>query len=72
VFYVRTGAGDVLAAHETPAPPPQPDGSRTIAVDEPGSAGERKRLWAATLSADGVPSSLAGPWTLRWPPEEPP
>ena len=65
---LRTDAGAVLAPQESPLPPPAADGWRTVIVTEPGNDGDVKRLWAATLSRDRVPSALAGPWTLRWPP----
>ena len=65
---LRTDAGALLAPRESPLPPPDADGWRTVIVTEPGNDGDVKRLWAATLSVDGVPSALAGPWTLRWPP----
>ena len=65
---LRTDAGAVLAPRESPLPPPDADGWRTVIVTEPGNDGDVKRLWAATMSRDGVPSALAGPWTLRWPP----
>jgi hypothetical protein len=65
---LRTDAGAVLVPGSSPVPPPGADGWRTVVVTEPGQAGDVKRLWAAALSVDGVPSALAGPWTLRWPP----
>ena len=64
---LRTDGGAVLAPREAQLPPPDADGWRTVIVTETGNDGDVKRLWAATLSIDGVPSALAGPWTLRWP-----
>jgi hypothetical protein len=65
---LRTDAGAVLAPRESALPPPDNDGWRSVVVTEPGNDGDVKRVWAATLSIDGVPSAIAGPWTLRWPP----
>ena len=45
-----------------------PDGSRTVVVTVAADPGDRTRVWLATLSADGVPSAVAGPYTVFAPP----
>ena len=40
------------------------DGTRHLAVTVPGPPGGRTRVWLATLTRDGVPSGVAGPYTV--------
>jgi hypothetical protein len=40
------------------------NGSEEVAVTVSSAPGDRTRVWLATLTADGVPSPLAGPYTL--------
>jgi hypothetical protein len=41
------------------------DGTRHVKVEVPVADGGRTRLWLATLTADGIPSAVAGPYTLH-------
>jgi hypothetical protein len=43
-------------------------GNRTVRVSVAGGAGERLRAWACSVTVDGVPSVLAGPWPVHMPP----
>lgn len=43
------------------------DGTREVTLTVPGGPGERTRVWLATLTHDGIPSPLAGPYTLMVP-----
>jgi hypothetical protein len=43
------------------------DGVRSLQMSFSAGAGERVRVWACSLSRDGVPSRLAGPWGLAMP-----
>jgi hypothetical protein len=43
------------------------DGTREVALTVPGGPGERTRVWLATLTLDGIPSPLAGPYTVTVP-----
>ena len=36
-------------------------------VPVPGDSGDRVRLWLATLTADGIPSTVAGPYSFVHP-----
>ena len=40
------------------------DGTRQVAVDVPGGPGARTRVWLASLTRDGIPSPVAGPYTV--------
>jgi hypothetical protein len=40
---------------------------RRVTLDLPGDPGQRLRVWACTLTRDGIPSLPAGPWTLAMP-----
>jgi hypothetical protein len=44
------------------------DGARQAALDFSADPGQRLRVWAYTLTRDGIPSLPAGPWTLAIPP----
>lgn len=48
----------------------EPDGDRALTLTVPGGPGARTRVWLATLSRDGVPSALAGPYTILLPPPD--
>jgi hypothetical protein len=43
------------------------DGTREVSLTVPGGPGERTRVWLATLTHDGIPSPLAGPYTVTVP-----
>lgn len=47
--------------------PPEVDG-RPLVVTPAGAPGERVQVWSATLTGDGIPSSLGGPWRVTFPP----
>jgi hypothetical protein len=40
------------------------DGSRRVRLTVPVATGARTRVWLASLTRDGIPSPLAGPWTV--------
>jgi hypothetical protein len=42
-----------------------------VLVAVPGNPGDRARLWLATLTADGIPSPVAGPYSFVHPVEVP-
>jgi hypothetical protein len=44
------------------------DDFRNVQLTIGGSPGERLQVWACSVSRDGVPSILAGPWGLAMPP----
>ena len=43
------------------------DGLSRLALDFTADAGQLLRVWACSLTRDGVPSVIAGPWTLAIP-----
>jgi hypothetical protein len=67
-FWLRAPDGDLLAptavALDDPAVSVDPDGTRAVTLTVPGGPGERTRVWLATVTHDGIPSPLAGPYTL--------
>jgi hypothetical protein len=70
-LWLRAPGGDLLAptaiALDGPTVVVAADGSREIMLTVPGGPGERTRVWLATLTRDGIPSPLAGPYTLIQP-----
>lgn len=43
------------------------DGFRHITLNFNAGAGERIRIWTCTLTRDGIPSAIGGPWSLAMP-----
>lgn len=70
-LWLRAPDGSLLAptaiALDDPAVTIDPDGTREASLTVPGGPGERTRVWLATLTHDGIPSPLAGPYTLIMP-----
>jgi hypothetical protein len=70
-LWLRAPAGESLSptafALDDPAVSIDADGFREVTVLVPGGPGERTRVWLATLTHDGIPSSLAGPYTVMAP-----
>jgi hypothetical protein len=70
-LWLREPGGDLLSptAHplDDPAVVVGPDGTRELLVDVPGGPGARTRIWLATLTRDGIPSAVAGPYTVFLP-----
>jgi hypothetical protein len=70
-LWLRAPDGDLIAPTATaldgPAVVVAADGSREATLTVPGGPGERTRVWLATLTRDGIPSPLAGPYTLLQP-----
>ncbi len=66
--HLRAPGGAVLepASHDV-AGLPEVDGRRRLTMVPAGSPGEQVQVWAATLTRDGVPSALAGPWSVVFP-----
>jgi hypothetical protein len=48
------------------------DGDWSVALFFSGPSGTRLRVWACSLTSDGIPSALAGPWSLVFPLLPPP
>jgi hypothetical protein len=44
-----------------------PEGFQNVVLTFPVAAGERVRVWACTMTRDGVPSLLGGPWSVAMP-----
>jgi hypothetical protein len=70
-LWLRAPDSDMLApiaiALDEPTVVVVADGSREVELTVPGGPGERTRVWLATLTRDGIPSPLAGPYTLLQP-----
>lgn len=70
-LWLRAPDGGLLAptaiALDDPAVVVGADGTREVTLTVPGGPGERTRVWLATLTHDGIPSPLAGPYTLMVP-----
>lgn len=70
-LWLREPGGDLLSpiAHalDDPAVVVEADGTRELVVDVPGGPGARTRIWLATLTRDGIPSAVAGPYTVFLP-----
>ncbi len=43
------------------------DGTRRLSLSLSGSPGGRVRVWSCTLTRDGIPSLLGGPWSIAFP-----
>jgi hypothetical protein len=71
--HLRAPGGDLLdlAPHEVEGLPVE-DGRRRLELAPAGDPGQQIQVWAATLTRDGVPSALAGPWSVAFPPPDPP
>jgi hypothetical protein len=70
-LWLRAPDGELLApaaiALDGPDAVVDADGSREVTLTVPGGPGERTRVWLATLTADGIPSAVAGPYTVLEP-----
>jgi hypothetical protein len=70
-LWLRAPDGDLIAPTATALDGPMvvvaADGSREIVLTVPGGPGARTRVWLATLTSDGIPSPVAGPYTLLQP-----
>ena len=60
----RRHLAPTAVALDDPAVSVDPDGTRAVTLTVPGGPGERTRVWLATVTHDGIPSPLAGPYTL--------
>jgi len=67
-LWLREPGGALLAptasALDVPAVVVEPDGTRELILNVPGAPGARTRVWLATLTRDGMPSRVAGPYTV--------
>lgn len=67
-LWLRAPDGELLAPTalelDEPAVVVAADGSREVVLTVPIGPGERTRVWLATLTHDGIPSPLAGPYTV--------
>jgi hypothetical protein len=70
-LWLRAPNGDLISPTATPLEGAgasiDADGTRELTLTVPGGPGDRTRVWLATLTHDGVPSALAGPYTLMVP-----
>lgn len=70
-LWLRTPDGELLApttvALDGPGVVVAADGSRELVLTVPGGPGDRTRVWLATLTRDGIPSRLAGPYSVLRP-----
>ena len=70
-LWLRVPDGGLLAptpfALDDPAVVVGADGTREIALTVPGGPGDRTRVWLTTLTHDGIPSPLVGPYTVTVP-----
>ena len=68
-FWLRAPDGDLLAPTADRARRSgggrRPRRHPRVTLTVPGGPGERTRVWLATLTHDGIPSPLAGPYTIR-------
>jgi hypothetical protein len=63
-LFLRSPEGALLSPTAIVLDEPPAEGGRTVLVPVPGDPGDRTRIWLATLTADGVPSPVAGPYSL--------
>ena len=61
-LYLRAPDGALLAPTAGAVQP-----GEDITVTVPGAPGDRTRIWLATLTIDGIPSAVAGPYTILLP-----
>jgi hypothetical protein len=61
-LFLRAPDGGLLTPTATGIQPGQ-----EVAIAVPGDPGDRTRVWLATLTLDGIPSALAGPYTVVLP-----
>ena len=70
-LWLRAPDGGLLAptaiALDDPAAVPAAAGGVELPVTIPGGPGDRTRIWLATLTRDGIPSRLTGPYTVLLP-----
>ena len=69
--WLRAPDGELLVPTAIPLDGPAvvvtADGAREVPVTVPGDPGDRTRVWIATLTRDGIPSPVAGPYTVFLP-----
>ena len=66
-LFLRSPEGAMLTPTAIALDDPPADGARTMLVPVPGDPGDRTRIWLATLTADGIPSPVAGPYSFVHP-----
>ena len=66
-LFLRSPDGTMLSPIAIELDEPPADHDRTVLVPVPGAPGDRTRVWLATLTADGIPSPVAGPYSLVHP-----
>ena len=66
-LFLRSPEGAMLVPAAIALDDPPADGARTMLVPVPGDPGDRTRIWLATLTADGIPSPVAGPYSFVHP-----
>jgi hypothetical protein len=70
-LFLRSPEGALLVPTAIALDGPPAEEARTVLVAVPGNPGDRARLWLATLTADGIPSPVAGPYSFVHPVEVP-
>ena len=66
-LFLRSPEGALLVPTAIALDGPPAEEARTVLVAVPGNPGDRTRLWLATLTADGIPSPIAGPYSFVHP-----
>jgi hypothetical protein len=66
-LFLRSPSGVMLSPTAISLGAPTSADARIVLVPVAGSAGDRTRIWMATLTADGIPSSVAGPYSFVHP-----
>jgi hypothetical protein len=66
-LFLRSPDGILLTPTAIPLDDPLASEPRTVLVPVPGGPGQRMRMWFATLTADGIPSTVAGPYSFVHP-----
>jgi hypothetical protein len=66
-MFLRSPEGALLSPTAIALDDPPADGERTVLVSVPGDPGDRVRVWLATLTSDGIPSIVAGPYSFVHP-----
>jgi hypothetical protein len=64
---ILTPTSKALTDADVTADPSAPETFRCVKLGISGAAGARVRVWACTLTLDGVPSVPAGPWAVELP-----
>jgi hypothetical protein len=71
-LFLRTPEGALLTPTAIALAAPAAESPRIVFVPVPGNPDDRIRLWLATLTADGIPSVIAGPYSYVHPGAVPP